>query len=395
MRRGRGAMWAVAAMLAGCGGGASAEGPDETPSEPAAVVEHPVPEGEVGIVRLSPAAVEHLGIETAEVVSATAPRVRTVAGFVTVPPGRSLAVTAAVSGTLRGTDTPLRPGTAVSRGDVLLRLTPMAPVDRDLRAQARRQRAATRARVDLAQARVDRLTKLLTDRASSQRAIEEATAELDTAQAEDEAARARQRAIERAPLAADVTLPVLAPEDGLVRTVSVAPGQTVAAGAPLFDVVPADGLWVRVPVVPGELDRIDPKAEISVTRLGGEPGDTTAATPVDAPPSADPVAATVDLFYALSSDAPLRRPGERVMATLRYAETAPTLEVPGAAVLLGVDGGAWVYVCEDETSFRRVRVDVEARQGDRARLRRGPPEGTCVVGVGAIELMGAEFGVKH
>jgi RND family efflux transporter MFP subunit len=276
-----------------------------------------------------------------------------------------------------------------------MRLTPIAPVDRDLRAQARRQRAATKARVDLAQARVDRLTKLLGDRASSQRAIEEATAELDTARAEDEAARARQHAIDRSPLAADVTLPLLAPEDGLVRTVSVAPGQTVAAGAPLFDVVPAQGLWIRVPVVPGELDRLDPAAAIDVQRLGGDPSEGATANPVDAPPSADAVNATVDLFYALGPDAPLKRPGERVMVTLRYASTESALQVPRSAVVYDFDGGSWVYGCDDAPAFRRLRVDVAAGDEENVRLRRGPPEGTCIVAVGAVELLGAEFGVSH
>ncbi|MCA9663592.1 MAG: hypothetical protein KC486_35005, partial [Myxococcales bacterium] len=156
----------------------------------------------------------------------------------------------------------------------------------------------------------------------------------------------------------------------------------------------AAGLWVRVPVIPGDLDRLDVAAAVAVSRLGGE-GERFTATPIEAPPSADPVAATVDLFYALDPAAPLRRPGERVLATLTYAGDEPLLEVPRSAVVLDADGGAWVYGCDEAPLFRRIRVEVALGGDDRVRLRRGPPEGACVVAVGAVELLGAEFGVKH
>lgn len=372
-------------VLAACGGTAPPEPPPPEPTP----VEH-LPDGGI---RLSPEAVSRLGVETTTVQAPQGTRTRTVAGFVTVPPGRALAVTAPVAGKLRAGDDGPKPGASVERGQVLMRLTPIAPVDRDLKAQARRQRAATEARVELAQARVDRLTKLLTERASSQRAIEEANAELRTATAEDEAAKARLRAVTKTPLAADVSLPILAPETGMVRTVSATSGQTVAAGAALFDVAPVDGLWVRVPVIPGELERIDRAAAVPVRRLGG--AEERTATPVQAPPSADPVAATVDLYYALPADAPEQSPGERVMATLPYATGEAVAEIPRSALVYDEHGGAWVFVCDDDTTFRRTEVEVADASGGRARLRRAPAQGTCIVSVGAIELYGAEVGVSH
>ncbi|MGB1012511.1 MAG: efflux RND transporter periplasmic adaptor subunit [Nannocystaceae bacterium] len=386
---------AVLCLASGCPsedpGPASAHASAHAPAS----VSDPVPEHGLSRVALSPVASQRLGIETANVTVADAARVRAVAGFVTIPPGRAFAVSAPVSGTLQA-GRELRPGAAVSQGDVLLRLIPIAPVDRDLRAQARRQRAATRARVELTEARVERLTKLAADRASSARAIEEAIAEREIARADDAAARARENAIKRAPLAADVTLPLLAPQDGLLRTVGAAPGQTVAAGTSLFEVVPAQGLWVRVPVVPSELDHIDADATVTVRQLGGSPDQAIIATPIAAPPSADPVAATVDLFYALDpGDGRLQRPGERVMVTLSYRETEPATVVPRSAVVLDFDGGAWVYTCETPEVFERARVEVVGGDDEAVRLRRGPPAGTCIVSVGALELFGAEFGVKH
>jgi hypothetical protein len=159
--------------------------------------------------------------------------------------------------------------------------------------------------------------------------------------------------------------------------------------------VPAQGLWVRVPVVPGALDRLDLGAPISVSRLGGAPDAQARAVPVEAPPSADPVAATVDLFYALAPDTPLRRPGERVMATLRYRALEPSLEIPSSALVRDVEGGTWVYSCDRAPVYRRVRVEIASSVGDRTELARGPRLGTCVVALGAVELLGAEFGVSH
>lgn len=357
------------------------------------------PSGEVGGVSIREDDIDPLGIETEPVVALDGPLTQRLAGIIEIPPGLGLTVTAPLAGTIHAGPEPalqaLRVGERMTKGAEVFRLVPLAPVDRDLRAQARKQSATTEARVNVARARLERLETLMRSRASSERAVEEARGELETAQAEDRAAKARLRVIDRTPLTADVSLPLLAPQAGRLRSISVAEGQTVSAGAPVFDMLPDEGLWVRVSVPPSRRDAIDPNAPARVSRLGSAGEEGIPAEPVRAPPSADPIAATIDLVYALPPETAFRYPGERVVVTLSSRQLTPSTSVPSSAVVFDVDGGAWVYTCDASPRFHRVRVDVLAHRGGRAILRRGPPVGTCVVRVGALELLGAEFGVSH
>ncbi|HWB77658.1 MAG TPA: efflux RND transporter periplasmic adaptor subunit [Nannocystaceae bacterium] len=371
---------------------ACCEAPD-APAPPSAPV-HP-DEAELGVVHLDAESIAHLGITTATVTTVDGHRTRTVGGVITVPPGRALSVTAPVAGTLRAGEHALAAGVAVERDAMLLRLVPIAPVDRDTRAQTRRQRDASKARLEVARARVERTRTLLAQRGTSQRALEEAEAELATAEAEDEAAAARERMLRRAPLAADAVLPLFAPHDGVVRSIGAEIGQSVAAGAFLFDIVATRELWIRVAVNPAELDRIAPTAAARVHRLGSEVGAAERAAPVVAPPSADPLAASVDLFFALPASARDFRPGERVAVELDYRQEEQLAAVPAGAIVFDFDGGAWVYACDSDDAFRRRRVEVAQQHDGQAWLRRGPAPGTCVVAVGALELFGTELGVAH
>lgn len=373
--------------IAACGDVPDAPAPASAPAH--------ADEAELGVVRLEAESITHLGITTATVATVDGRRTRTVGGVVTVPPGRGLSVTAPVAGTLRAGEHALAAGVAVERDTMLLRLVPIAPVDRDVRAQTRRQRDASKARLEVARARVERTRTLLAQRGTSQRALEEAEAELATAEAEDEAAAARERMLRRAPLAADAVLPLFAPHAGVVRSIGAEIGQSVAAGAFLFDIVATRELWVRVAVNPAELERIAATADARVRRLGNDTSAGELAAPAVAPPSADPLTASVDLVYALPSGARDFRPGERVAVELPYEAQQGWAAVPASAIVLDFDGGAWVYECDGDDAFRRRRVEVAQQHEGQAWLRHGPAPGTCVVVVGALELLGRELGVAH
>ena len=174
-------------------------------------------------------------------------------------------------------------------------------------------------------------------------------------------------------------------------------GQTVAAGAPLFDLVRLDTVWVRVPLYAGESDDIDraragAHRAASALRHGGR--GTIGAGPVTAPPSADPSTAAVDLYFAVAnpSAALASRPARR-RARSRSRSDAHSLVVPRAALLHDAYGGTWVYEARDAHVFVRRRVAVVDLVGRLRRARsQGPPPGTRVVTAGAAELFGTEFG---
>ncbi|MBK6917426.1 MAG: HlyD family efflux transporter periplasmic adaptor subunit [Deltaproteobacteria bacterium] len=383
--------WIVGLFVCGCRD-ASSPAAAVVAAPPAATVRHGVHEGELAVVTLSSAAETALGIETATVTAAASTATRASFGIVLAPPGTTMTVAAPVAGTLRDGDVRLVAGGAIDAGATALRLVPLAPVDRDVKAQARRQSATTQARLDVAQARATRLESLMKDRAASARALEEARGELEAAQAEHDAAQARERALGRAPLSADVTLRVVTPIAGIVRAQWAAPGQVVAAGAPLFEVGPSSSLWLRVPMSAAERARLGRPRAIEVARL--DDGDRWQAEPVAAPPSADPNSGDVDVVYALPAAAAGLAPGERLQVWLPEQARAAT-SVPTGALVRDFDGGTWVYACLGEHRYARRRVEVAATDGERLALVRSPELGTCIVTVGAAELLGTEFGVAH
>lgn len=355
-------------------------------------VEHPIAESELPTVRLSPEAIARLRVETSTVRAGSVPHARLVGGEVVVPPGRTVTVTAPIAGEVHFvTSEPPLPGSTVEHGAGLLRLTAIAPADRDTRARVAREVSAAEANLAALELRVSRNQALVDQGAGSSRALEEAIAARDVAQADLDTARARASTLSRDPLLSDVAMLVRAPSAGVIRLLSVAGGQTVAAGAPLFEIVGVEALQVRVPVYSGDIGRLDARAAARVRRNGDER--LVEARFVPGPPTAEPDRGTIDRYLALPSDAGFV-PGERVLVELPLHDTAAALVVPASSVVLDAWGGAWVYRCEGER-FARARVDPVRRAGDDMVLAHGPPVGSCVVSVGAVELFGAEFPPGH
>jgi hypothetical protein len=85
-----------------------------------------------------------------------------------------------------------------------------------------------------------------------------------------------------------------------------------------------------------------------------------------------------------------RRIGLRTEA-IRRSRTE--VAVPYAALLYGPDGSTYVYTSARPLRYVREKVRVGRIDGDRVKLRRGPPAGTQVVTVGAAEVYGTELEV--
>lgn len=382
---------------AGCGSGGGAAPAGH--AEPA-TVSHPVHEDALPVVTLTTEAIARLGVASTPVAEARRGRTRLVGGEVVVPPGRQLMITAPVAGTIEVVHaTGLRPGSTVTRGDVLARIVPLAPVDRDVLARAVREVAAARASVATAEARLARQTALVAENASSTRLVEEATMARDIAQADLTVAETRERTMRRSPLASDVSVTVRAPSDGVVRTLAVADRQLVAPGAALFELAGDDALIVRVPVYVGDLDALA-SSPVTVQRLGASSeAPRFEAHPVAGPPTFEIDRMTVDRYYALDTGAP-HAIGERLLVELPLALEEDALVVPSSAVVFDAMGGAWVYVDEGEGAYRRVRIDpirTDARDGGDGFVvyRRGPALGASVVSTAAAEVFGSEFPPGH
>lgn len=340
-------------------------------------------------ITLSEESERALGVTVARVERARRSEQLLVGGEVMVPAGRELVLAAPVGGRIAGPL--LSPGALVKSGQLLLTLIPLATVDRDVRARAQREFEVAAADLQLAETRLKRAESMMNDRSGSVRAFEDARAQQQVAQASVTSARSRLQTLSSGALDADVSLAVRSPTDGVVRAVRVAVGQSVPAGAALVEIASA-GRWIRTALSSGDAVRTAHASRVFAQRLGS--GERVELQALAGPPSSDPVRGTVDVFYALPSTVAWA-PGERVVVQLDTDALEDALSVPFTSVLRDAEGGAWVFIQASPHRFRRQRVEVLHRDGERMVLARGPTSGANVVAAGAVELWGFELGADR
>jgi RND family efflux transporter MFP subunit len=319
----------------------------------------------------------------------------TVAGEVILPPGQSVLVAAPISGAVSMV-AEVRPGQSVRKDDLLLRIAPLLPVQRDLSANAMADIEAAETRLEAANLRAARAAKMLADGVGSVRAREDADEAVVLAETTLDAARTRLEQLKATPVDPEFSIEVRAPESGILATLSVGNGQMVSSGAPLAQVDSFDPLWIRVPVYAGDLSRLQTRAAAIIKPLNAPDREKgRSAAPVAAPPTADPLAATSDLYYRLANADMALRPGQKVSATLSLQGETVCLQAPYAALLHDVNGGPWVYEQIDQRVFARRRIMVSGIHGDSFCIAQGLEAGALVVTDAAAELFGTEFGGSH
>lgn len=308
--------------------------PASKPSVPPAHAELIAHESELLRLTLTPQARQRLGIVTMRVGGGSAARVRQVSGEIVVPPITADGVPTNSLTNLQQVGSQQ----AVADGEV----------------------ARTQAQARLARIALTRAEALVREEAGSLRARDEAAAALAAAQAALGAARQQRRLL----------------------------GPSVAT---LGD---QSTVWVRASVFASDVGGVVRGAEAMVRPLGMA-GAAHGARPVQAPPSADTAAGTVDLYYAIGNRDRAFRVGQRVAVDLPLAGRTQGLSVPSSAVLRDIYGGEWVYRATGKDTFVRQRIEVASESGGQALLARGLEPGAHVVTVGAAELFGTEFGAAH
>lgn len=389
---------AVCAASSGC----PAVPKPPVPSPPATVAK-PLKEEQLNTITLTAEAVQRLALRTAQVERKATRRTRIYGGEVSIPVGQSILVSAPVSGILK-----LPPGgmpvagQAVKRGQTLFQLAPLlTPEGRtnlaSTKIEAEGQLKTAQTQFEAARIALDRAQRMLAGQTGSQRSVDEAQALFDLAQQAVAAATSRCELLEK--LAGEIEqgttapLSIDSPLDGLLRNVAALPGEDVPAGGLLFEVVNLDRVWVRVPVYVGDLAEVAATADAGIGDLAMRPGSAQRwAKPIHAPPTANAMVGTVDLYYELDNRDESYWPGQRVGAALTLKSEAESLTVPWSAVIQDIHGGSWVYEQTGDGTYVRRRVAVEYVVDDTAVLAFGPPPGRQVVAAGAAELFGTETG---
>jgi len=363
-----------------------------------AEVQNAVKETDLTTIILTAEAESRLGIQTATVEYRTVEKNRTLGGEAVSVSGRSVTVSAPLTGTLLSPENGLAitAGKEVTKGQPLYRLL-LAPPEKDL-LSVQEEISLRKVDFDLAQSKVKRAQKLLEDKAGSVRQLEDAQAQLASASASLASAQTRLRLLKKGELdsAKDAlsSLIIKSPVDGIIQEIHVAAGQTVTGATALMKIAGIDPIWIKVAVYVGDLATIDTKEPARVHSLADFAGaQTQTAEPVAAPFSADPESITADLFYELSNTNLSYRPGQKVSVTLTLKGSEERLVVPYSSILYDMHGSAWVYERTEPHVYVRRRVELHHVLDELAILSRGPAVGSKVVGAGAAELFGTEFGV--
>lgn len=379
-------------------------------------------ETELARISLTADANRRLGITTVPVAQREVTQRRTLGGQALVPSGRTIVVSAPLTGIISRADGVAlpAPGTKVDPGQPLLTLTPLLSAERDVPTPAEqvqligaranliaaRTVAAgdvqrSRAEVEGARITLQRAQKLFADRAGAKRAVDDAEATLNIASSMLAAAQEREQQLTdllkmldvQSPDGQATALPVSTPIGGIVNRIEVSEGQTVSSGAVLFEIINLDTIWIRLPVFVDLLPTIQADQVAKLVSLsGGELSTTVAATPIAAPPTADASRSSVDLYYVVDNRQLKLRPDQVVGVEVATSKTESSRIVPNGAILYDIYGNTWVYVESGPHQYTRQRVTVRFVDGDEAVLADGPAVGTAVVVDGAAELFGTEFG---
>jgi len=378
--------------------GCTKKAPSKEKSQPPAVVHNPVKETDLTTVTLTPAAESRLGISLATVEKQTIRKNRTYGGEVVPVSGRSVTLTAPLSGTLLLPENGTVPvaGRQIEVSEPIYSLLLALP-QRDI-LTVQEEVALRRADFELAEKAVKRAQQLLGDKAGSFKELEQAQAQLSKAMASQEVAKARLELLEKGEIDSAgegiSSLIVRSPIAGIIQKVHASPSQTVTVSEALVEIVSIDPVWIKVPVYVGDLSNIDPDKPARVHSLGDFAAiEARSAEPVLASFSADPESATLDIFYELPNTDFSYRPGQKVSVTITLKVSEQTLVVPYSSIVYDMYGGAWVYANTAPQKYVRRRVELLHVLDGLAVLSRGPTVGTKVVSAGAAELFGTEFGV--
>jgi membrane fusion protein (multidrug efflux system) len=259
-------------------------------------------------------------------------------------------------------------GAAVSEGD------PISTLDQSI---YRAQIAEVQARISLSESNYERARELLARQAGTQRALDEAEAQLKADRADLLVAQALL----------DKTV-IRAPFEGVLGLWRVSIGQYIEAGDVIVNIESIDPLKVdfRVPEIYFNRTSVGQAITVIVDAVGNEPvlGNVYAIDPL-----VDENGRSLVLRANIPNDDRRLRPGLFARIELIYDRRANALMVPEEA-LVPIGRNSYVYVVENDRA-RLVQIEVGQRLRGRVEVTAGLAAGDAVVTAGQLRLYdGAE-----
>lgn len=254
-------------------------------------------------------------------------------------------------------------GDPVRQGQPLLTLAPSPTARLDLE---RAQKDA-----ETASAAYARAARLRSTGLNSDAEVETARSAAATANATAQSLRAR----------AAGTQIVRAPISGVVETLTAAPGELAAAGAPLAKIGALNALRVRLGIDAQTATRVRPGAPIQLQPMQGGVAVSAVVEAVD--PRADPQTRLASILARVPAAARFA-PGEPLQGRITVSEHTGVVAVPRASLLYAGDQ-PYLFVVYGKTAHKRA-VTVGLEDQSRAEITRGVQAGDRVIVEGGTAL---------
>lgn len=291
-------------------------------------------------------------------------------GVVEPQAGRWAQVSAPVAGLVEASGiarSPV-PGERVARGQALAVLAPsLGDGGGALIAEAR-------ARLREAQDEYDRAQRLLAVEAVPQRRVHEAEIRLTAAKealggySSDDGGRVTVRA----------------PVGGVIAERRITPGSRVEAGAPLFTIVDASVVWLRVNVPAAQAPNVSRSSGVEF-QVEGSPRTYKARRVISVGSVIDSLSRTVPLLFEVANPDGSLKVGANARVAVRTGRRERGVTIPASAVL-DEDGRPIAYVQPEGESFEKRELILAGREGGRALVRSGLAAGERVVTGAAYQV---------
>jgi RND family efflux transporter MFP subunit len=273
---------------------------------------------------------------------------------------------------------PVDVGTEVKKGDLLARLDPQQ-YRQDFEV-AKAEVAKADAEVTRARAQEYRQRELLKNGHTTQVAYDQALKTYKAAQAEADAARARQvQASENlgyTDLKADA--------DGVISAIGADPGQVVSAGQMVVRLAQPGEREAVFNIAEGAFKK-RPTDPTVMVHLVSNPEIETAGKVRYVSPQADPATRTYTVRVSLPDAPPQMRLGANVVGTVTLNE-GESVTIPGSA-LFQKDGKPAVWIVEKDSTVQLKPITVQRYQGDSVIVGDGLAQGDVVVTAGVQKLL--------
>jgi multidrug efflux pump subunit AcrA (membrane-fusion protein) len=255
---------------------------------------------------------------------------------------------------------------------------------------------AARVRLEQARREEERARRLFERKAFSQRQVEAAAAERETAQAAYDVAVKRRDVLAGArpvsPAApstirvgsANSSYAVRAPLGGYVTKVHKSLGEQVQPGEGIVEISNLDEVWIEAPIFERDLNRLAGNVTATFT-TAAYPGQEFRGVVVDTGAVIDERTRAATVVFQVPNTGRALRIGMQADVRLDAGESVTAMMVPKESVLDN-EGKKIVYVLLSGEEFQRREVTLGDEYGDKVAVLSGLEKGERVVTQGAYQL---------